>query len=242
MNPILAAYRTIGISGMALSAWRKIRRPRLKAYDVSASTIRGGRGIEIGGPSGLFSSILPLYSLAAEVDNANYATETLWGSGSTTHIREATNLYGLGAYDFVLSCHMLEHTANPIKALHEWHRVLRPRGLLVLVVPDKERTFDHRRPVTTLGHVLDDYRNNTGEDDQTHIPEVLELHDLKRDPYAGSREAFEARCKDNLKHRGVHHHVFGIRLVQGMLDSTGYRVRSLERVRPFHIIAVAETR
>jgi hypothetical protein len=64
----------------------------------------------------------------------------------------------------VLSSHCLEHVANPILALREWLRVMTPDGTLVLVLPHKEGTFDHQRPTTTLGHMIDDYER---EDDMT---------------------------------------------------------------------------
>ena len=56
------------------------------------------------------------------------------------HIVEATSLKGLpsNSCDFVLSSHMLKHTANPMLALSELRRLLVDRGILVLVLPDKD--------------------------------------------------------------------------------------------------------
>jgi len=51
--------------------------------------------------------------------------------------------------------------------------VLGRGGMLVLVVPHPKRTFDHRRPVTTMAHLLEDERGETGEDDQS-----LEIQDV----------------------------------------------------------------
>lgn len=62
--------------------------------------------------------------------------------------------------DFVISSHCIEHLANPIGALLEWKRILSDNGLLILVIPDKERTFDHKRPVTTISHLIDDYQGS----------------------------------------------------------------------------------
>ena len=79
---------------------------------------------------------------------------------------------------------MVEHTANPIKAIKEWMRVLKNKGSLIIVFPDKDRTFDNKRPVTSLNHLIDDYVANTEEDDLTHLPEILNLHNFYKDPLA----------------------------------------------------------
>ena len=47
-------------------------------------------------------------------------------------------LDGLGAYNTVFSSHCLEHLADPAAALAEWWRLLRPGGILMLVVPDHD--------------------------------------------------------------------------------------------------------
>lgn len=56
--------------------------------------------------------------------------------------------------DAVIACHVIEHLANPIAALREFERVLRHQGRLVLVVPDRNVTFDCVRQPTPLAHVL----------------------------------------------------------------------------------------
>ncbi len=65
--------------------------------------------------------------------------------------------------DFVVSSHVLEHFPNPIKALLEWDRLVRPGGTIFMIVPHKERTFDHVQPRTTLQHIIDDYYGNATE-------------------------------------------------------------------------------
>ena len=109
--------------------------------------------------------MLPIYSVAERVDVCNFCQTTHWEGQllegfnfnpegkviGHQYICEGDNLVGIGdkILDFVLSCHNLEHFANPLKAVGEWVRLLRVGGILVLVLPDPERTFDHRRPVTT---------------------------------------------------------------------------------------------
>ncbi len=134
---------------------------------------------------------------------------------------------------------MLEHSANPLKALREWMRVVRPGGALLLVLPHKEGTFDHRRPTTALDHLEADLANGTTEDDLTHLPEVLQLHDLARDPLAGSRESFERRSRSNATNRGMHQHVFDTRSAVEMLLRQGLRIISIEAKLPFHVILLA---
>jgi SAM-dependent methyltransferase len=86
---------------------------------------------------------------------------------------------GLGAvadeaFDAVVACHMIEHVANPIGALREFERVLRPGGRLVLVVPDRTRTFDQVRRPTPVAHVLEDFDRHVTEVDAAHITEFCE--------------------------------------------------------------------
>ena len=57
--------------------------------------------------------------------------------------------------DFVISSHVLEHFPDPIKALKEWHRVIRRGGYIFMIVPHKERTFDKENRRTTLKELTD---------------------------------------------------------------------------------------
>ena len=69
--------------------------------------------------------------------------------------------------------HVLEHVANPIAALREWVRVLAHGGIIYMVVPDRRHTFDHRRPLTTAAHMLDDFRHGVTQSDGTHIDDFV---------------------------------------------------------------------
>lgn len=118
-------------------------------------------------------------------------------------------------YDFVLSCNNLEHIANPLKAVSNWLQLLKPEGgLIVLVLPRKESNFDHKRPVTTFQHLLNDYQNNVGEDDLFVLDEVFQLHDLSLDPLAGGLENYKKRSLDNFNNRCLHHHVYDLALLK----------------------------
>lgn len=219
---------------MLASAYRVVFRRRKVPKSAIPLDLFRGRGLEVGGPSLFFRHSLPIYRVAASVDGLNFADETMWeGSlregqafrcGSqvlgTQNLGEATDLskFADASFDFVLSCHSLEHVANPLKALTEWRRVLKNGGHLVLALPNKSAIFDHRRPTTTMSHLLDDLNSNIGEDDLTHLPEILELHDLSRDRAAGSLENFTQRSRLNGQNRGLHHHVFDLPLLREIFE------------------------
>src|SRR6185437_5627060 len=184
---------------------------RSKNIQHLKDAVNGKTGLEIGGPSGAFESsgITPIYPFAGKVDNINFAAETKWGKHSGL-VREATDLHGIddAFYDFVLSAHNLEHLANPIKALLEWRRVLKPNSALVLILPYYRRTFDHRRQPTSVSHMQEDYQCGREESDMTHLSEVLELHDRSREREPITHEQFLKRCLNNAENRCLHHHVF----------------------------------
>lgn len=212
-------------------------------------------GFEIGGPSSLFQrDILNVYQLAEQVDGCNFSDTTVWegkiagtayayyhDKTGTQYILEGTDLKGLpnNSYDFVLSSHSLEHIANPLKALFEWNRILKAAGALLLILPDKRFTFDRKRPVTSFDHLLSDLANNVGEDDLTHLPEILRLHDLSFDPGAGTDSAkFKARSEQNLSNRCLHHHVFDKALVEKMLTYSGFELLSDRFIPPFNNVFI----
>ena len=236
----------------------KIIRARLDCYGEVRGLFERKAGLELGGPSPMFRrrKLFPIYQLAARIDNCNFSHETVWqgriAAGrsfrfdkrrepGSQFFAEATDLgfAASAAYDFVLSSHMLEHTANPLKALIEAKRVLKPNGALFLVVPHKDGTFDHRRPVTSLQHIAQDFERMTGEDDLTHLSEILALHDLSMDPGQGSAEEFRRRSENNFENRCLHHHVFDTRLVVALVDESRLQVCAVETVLPHHIVVVA---
>jgi SAM-dependent methyltransferase len=75
--------------------------------------------------------------------------------------------------DYVLASHVLEHVANPVAALAEWYRVLRPGGVIYLIVPDRRATWEHARPLTSVDHMLEDFARGTTAADTTHIDEFV---------------------------------------------------------------------
>ncbi len=62
-----------------------------------------------------------------------------------------------GSQDFIVANHFLEHCENPIGTIETHLGKLKPGGVLFYAVPDKRYTFDFRRPVVTLEHMVADY-------------------------------------------------------------------------------------
>jgi SAM-dependent methyltransferase len=58
-------------------------------------------------------------------------------------------------YDWIIASHVIEHTPDLIGFLNECESILKPGGVLSLAVPDKRYCFDHFRPVTGLGKIID---------------------------------------------------------------------------------------
>jgi SAM-dependent methyltransferase len=219
-----------------------------RALVAMADVLQGATALEPGGPSALFreDGLIPVYPRLAALDTLDYSEQTLWsGSQPTDEVRnrligEAGRLEGVedDAYDALLASHVLEHLANPLGALNEWQRVVRPGGHVLLAMPHHEGTFDHRRPVTSVEHMRADAEQETAEDDMTHVDEILELHDLGRDPGAPNREVFEQRCRENPSSRAMHHHVFDSRNVFEMCQAAGLEVIALRPKATFNVVCL----
>lgn len=46
------------------------------------------------------------------------------------------SMFGTAELDFIVSRHNLEHYVDVVKTLREWHRILKPNGILAVVLPD----------------------------------------------------------------------------------------------------------
>ena len=255
---LMAVLRNDGVGGLLEYGRHWAFPKRSRYYDHYRQLIETGTGLEVGGPSRIFSARgnVPIYVDAMHIDNCNFRADTVWegsiDSGRTfsfnknrapgrQYISEATDLSEINdaSYDYLISSHCIEHLANPLLGLSEWIRVVKPGGMLVLVFPHKDGTFDHRRPVTTMAHLQEDRDANTGEDDMTHLEEVLELHDYARSPGVGGVEEFRQRSLNNLENRCLHHHVFDTSLAVQIIDHMQLQIHAVELFHPFHIAITA---
>jgi SAM-dependent methyltransferase len=242
-------------------AYRRVRQKFIPDY-LELSKYRSffsGQGLEIGGPSPFFSKkgFIDIYSAAASVDNITFSSKTLWegdlksGKNFVFHpnkepgyqyLFDDNNLAQIEdeKYDFIISCHMLEHTANPFKALYQWQRILKTGGKFLLILPHREGSFDHRREVTTIEHMKNDFKNNMPEDDSTHFEEILAKHNLTRDPVQESPATFRQWIINNKTNRGAHHHVFNALSAAKLVDEVGFQILDAEVALPQHICILSE--
>ena len=63
-------------------------------------------------------------------------------------------------FDYVVASHVIEHAPNLLGFLSDIHKILKPGGCCILIVPDKRFTFDVNRPVTTFGSALRRFMSN----------------------------------------------------------------------------------
>jgi SAM-dependent methyltransferase len=255
----LFSLKSKGVMGTLSAIRRKISPQKAICFQLCEQLISDKVGLEIGGPSSVFQTkgILPIYPIVKQLDNCNFAGTTTWEGniteGLTFHfnenslpgrqyLTEAADLSEItsATYDFILSSHMLEHTANPLQALSEWIRVLKDDGILVIILPHKDGTFDHQRPTTHLDHLIEDFENEIKENDLTHLSEILKLHDLSKDCGSGTFQSFKERSEKNFENRCLHHHVFDTKLAIELLNYQGLQIHAVEAFMPCHIVLLAQ--
>ncbi len=137
---------------------------KFKESALAHRLLDGLEGIEIGGsahnPFGLKTRNV---DFTAEITSFKQEEIKLCGEALPVDIVSPGDRLPLAdnSVDFVISSHVIEHFPDPIKALREWHRVVKPGGYLYIVAPHKERTFDKDRPRTTLAELIE--RHETGK-------------------------------------------------------------------------------
>lgn len=218
--------------------------------------MQGKKALEIGGPSQRFVP-MGIYTAPHTTDNINFSETTLWNEQTalqsytfdgktnqgTVFISDGTDLRFIedATYDIVFNSHVMEHMVNPLKALFEWNRILKSGGLIICVLPWKETTFDHRRPITSFDRLLQFYHENRPEGYVMDLlPEILETYDLSRDLPAGNVHQFTERCRHNDKNRALHIHVFDFSLITQCLEFASFRILDMKLVSPFDQIVLAQ--
>lgn len=125
------------------------------------------------------------------------------------------------SFDVVFSHALLEHLGDPMRALEEFHRVLRPGGFIALCSPDWNN-FELTPHTMSLGRAIHAYRHlqeRNGRDTATgaRLPEYLNeagftplAHDEWCEEYGDARPIAEYLAKQ-LDNAGQFHHATTLR-------------------------------
>lgn len=134
------------------------------------------------------------------------------------------------AFDFVFASHVLEHMPDAIGVLKEWMRVIRPGGVLFLILPHADRTFDRHREKTKLSHHIKDHEKLLAQPDHSHDGEAREgwskLEDFD-DHVRAHRAAFGTDFFDfdhRLASDAMHYHVWTQDEIVRLLQHLGTRI------------------
>lgn len=115
--------------------------------------------------------------------------------------------------DFIVANHFLEHCQDPFRTLQNLFRVVKPGGVLYMVVPDKRLTFDAARPCTTIEHLMRDYAEGPAWSRRAHFEEWSRLVNKRTD---------DALVDDEIRHLqnidySIHFHVWDAPHLLGFL-------------------------
>lgn len=98
-----------------------------------------------------------------------------------------------GTFDALIASHVFEHIPDPIGLLCSLEQVLRPSGVVSLVIPDKRFCFDFFRPLSTAGELLDAHARKAVR----HSPKVV-FDEVAYSIRADGETAFSSRRLHNI--------------------------------------------
>jgi SAM-dependent methyltransferase len=135
---------------------------------------------------------------------------------------ERLDTFADGSQDFVIANHVIEHMEDPLGAVCNWLRVLRPGGVLYCALPDKRHTFDRDRPETSLDHMIRDHGESPRWSRTAHYREFV--RNVERFPDA---EVCERAAAMEAMGYSVHFHVWTpqsfVRFLLHVADTTPLR-------------------
>ena len=215
------------------------------------NTVRNKKILEIGGPSFNNYWIPKFYELSEYTDIVNFSHENnislYTGCGyngcndnKTVKIRKLYNividdsyeylkiLQNQNDYDIILTCHVLEHQANPIKQLLLWRKLLKNDGIFIHVLPEKSVSLDCNRPITDFDKILFKYNNNILENDSSEIDEIIKYKNDDATKVPGVTDTdYLIMLKNNteliLNTQPIHHHVYDFKLLENISNFLNYK-------------------
>lgn len=203
--------------------------PNLSSVDlreIAASHLRG-TGMEFGAGASPFP--VPLGCNVRFADAFSYESlNAVMYPGQQAHdlirpdyVTDIKTLAGIAStsLDFIVACHVIEHTNNPIAAINSCYRALKPGGSLVLVVPDMTKTFDSKRDLTTLTHLIEDYEMPSLERDRGHYEE---FYSKAFDRPAGSNLQ-EYAAQTQAEGGDIHYHTWTYESFKALVDCCAHK-------------------
>lgn len=169
-----------------------------------------GTGIEFGAGASPFPLPLTCHALYADVHSYETLLAGLYPGQTATQlvrphfVTDLQTLSGIAdeSMDFVVACHVIEHTVSPITAIAACHRALKPGGSLLLVVPDMDKTFDRTRQLTSLQHLIDDHISPSRLRDKEHFDEFY----TKVFPPEKAEDIEELAARMHAENFPIHYH------------------------------------
>jgi SAM-dependent methyltransferase len=106
----------------------------VSAYRLCAGLLPPGRALDLGcGIGHSYEALAPRETVGVDID-----AEALAGQQRETHVADMRELpFEEGSFDSVLSVQSIEHVPDAERVLAEVRRVLRPRGVVVFVTPNR---------------------------------------------------------------------------------------------------------
>ncbi len=174
--------------------------PPLKDHGLAHRYLDGYHGIEIGGSSNNPFNIPGCVNVDFSAEQTRFKDLEIELCGRALPVdvvAEADSLpFDDSSQDYVVNSHVIEHLPDPIKAIKEWVRVVRPGGIILLIIPHGTGIGAHKqdldKPITTLDHLAEDHAR--GETVDTHpIPDGHEIRGHYHVFSYASFKAFVAR-------------------------------------------------
>lgn len=176
-----------------LRGWLR-RSPHARRASLAARYLRG-EGIEIGAlqnplplPPGARVTYVDRMTVAdlreqyPELEGRDLIEPDVLDDG------ERLKKFAADSLDFVVANHFLEHCQDPIGAIQNFLRVLRPGGVALVAVPEMRFTFDRAREVTTMEHLLRDHREGPEGSRREHFEQWVRLvHKVDDEAWAQNR-------------------------------------------------------
>lgn len=110
-----------------------------------------GKGLDIG--AGSFKVLPHAISVDNGTDNAMFGIQ--FRPDVRIDTAEDMSLFGSQSVQWVYSSHLLEHLEKPAKALKEWWRVIKPKGLMILYLPHEDLYPKIGHPGANVDHKHD---------------------------------------------------------------------------------------